>query len=202
MVDNVFVSGAVDEAGEAEGIESEDDGDGSGIGSIEAEAREVGSGFGIGNGSFLDAIDDEVGEDLALLGWKVEIGFDASEGDADGFGRRQPEIDLKKFRKRESFDIVVEFDSVSDKNFIEISASGVEGVLISGESRAEIDTNAEYIDIGFVFFLCSVETDTDRTLLSVFTARRTAILNIFVKNFVFVHTFTSKIVRIIAFERL
>lgn len=200
MLDDILIASAVDEAGEAEGIESEYDDGGSGIG-IEAEAREV-DGFGVGNGSFFDAIDDEVWEDLALLGWKVEIGFDASEGDADRFGRRQPEIDLKKFRKRESFDIVVEFDSVSDKNFIEISASGVEGVLISGESRAEIDTNAEYIDIGFVFFLCSVETDTDRTLLSVFTARRTAILNIFVKNFVFVHTFTSEIVRNIAFERL
>lgn len=99
------------------------------------------------------------------------------------------------------FDIVVEFESVSDKDFIEISASGVEGVLISRESGTEIDSDAEYIGIGFVFFLCSVETDTDRTLLPIF-ARRTAILNIFVKNFVFVHTFTSEIVRNIAFERL
>jgi len=91
-LDDILVSGAVDEAGEAEGIETEDDGGGSGI-RIVAEAREV-SGFGIGNGSFLDAIDDEVGEDFALLRGKVEIGFDASEGYADGFGRRESEIEL------------------------------------------------------------------------------------------------------------
>lgn len=94
MLDYILVSGAVDEAGEAEGIESEDDDGGSGIG-IEAEAREVGgSSSEIGNGSFFNAIDDEVREDLALLRWKVEIGFDAGEGDADGFGRRKTEIEL------------------------------------------------------------------------------------------------------------
>lgn len=200
MLDDILVSGAVDETGEAEGIETENDDGGSGIG-IEAEAREVGSGATIGNGSILDAVDDEVREDLALFWGKVEIGFDASEGDADGFGRGEPEIDLKKFRKRESFDIVVEFDSVSDKDFIEISASGVEGVLISRESGTEIDTNAEYIDVGFILFLCLVEADTDNALSS-FSTDRTAILSIFVKNFVFVHRFTSKIVRIIAFEPL
>lgn len=202
-MNDILVSGAVDETGEAEGgIETEDDDGGSRI-RIEAEAREeVGSGATIGNGSILDAVDDEVREDLALLGGEVEIGFDASEGDADGFGRGETEIDLKKFRERESFDIVVEFDSVSDKDFIEIGASGVEGVLISRESGTEIDTNAEYIDVGFILFLCLVEADTDRTLLPIFTADRTANLSIFVKNFVFVHRFTSKIVRIIAFEPL
>lgn len=90
-MNDILVSGAVDEAGEAEGIESEDDGDGSGI-EIEAETREVE--VRIGNGSFLDAIDDEVREDLALLGGKTEIGFDASEGYADRFGRRESEIEL------------------------------------------------------------------------------------------------------------
>lgn len=93
LLDYILIADAVDEAGEAEGIESEDDDGGSGIG-IEAEAREVASGATIGNGSFPDAIDDEVGEDLALLRWKVEIGFDASEGYADGFGRRKTEIEL------------------------------------------------------------------------------------------------------------
>lgn len=100
MLDDILVSGAVDEAGEAEGIESEDDDGGSGIG-IEAEAREVGEWFGVGNGSFFNAIDDEVREDLALLRWKVEIGFDTGEGDADGFGRRKTEIELEEFRERE-----------------------------------------------------------------------------------------------------
>lgn len=92
MLDDIFIAGAVDETGEAEGIESEDDDGGSGIG-IEAEAREV-DGATIGNGSFFNAIDDEVREDLALLRWKVEIGFDTGEGDADGFGRRKTEIEL------------------------------------------------------------------------------------------------------------
>ena len=92
-MDDILIAAGEDEAGEAEGIESEDDDGGSRIG-IEAEAREVGEWFGVGNGSFFNAIDDEVREDLALLRWKVEIGFDAGEGDADGFGRRKTEIEL------------------------------------------------------------------------------------------------------------
>ena len=90
------------------------------------------------------------------------------------------------------------------EDFIEIVAPCVSGVLISRERGAEVDSDSEDVDIGFIFFLCSVEADTDRTLLPIF-ARRTnsaAVISVFVKNFVFVHKFTSKIVRIIAFERL
>ena len=92
----------------------------------------------------------------------------------------------------------------SVEDFIEISESGVSGVLESRESGAEVDSDSEDVDIGFIFFLCSVEADTDIAFSSV-SARRansTAASNIFVQNFVFVHKFTSKIVRIIAFERL
>ena len=92
----------------------------------------------------------------------------------------------------------------SVENFIEISESGVSGVLISRERGAEVDSDSEDIGIGFIFFLCSVEADTDIAFSSVSASRAnsTAAFNIFVKNFVFVHKFTSKIVRIIAFERL
>lgn len=98
--------------------------------------------------------------------------------------------------------IVIERGRAED--FIEVGASGVSGVLESRERGAEVDSDSEDVDIGFIFFLCSVEADTDIAFSSV-SARRansTAASNIFVKNFVFVHKFTSKIVRIIAFERL
>ena len=143
-----------------------------------------------------------------MLRWKVEIGFDAGEGDADGIGRRETEIELEEFRERVLFGdgvavrIVMERRRVED--FIEIVAPCVSGVLISRERGAEVDADSEDVDIGFIFFLCSVEADTDRTLLPIFARRTnsTAVISISVKNFVFVHKFTSKIVRIIAFERL
>lgn len=139
-----------------------------------------------------------------MLRWKVEIGFDAGEGDADGIGRRETEIELEEFGERVLFSIaaigdtaVVYFQTVVDSCFC--------GVLESRERGAEVDADTEDIDIGFIFFLCSVEADTDISFGSVFTDRTddaAAILSVFVKNFVFVHRFTSKIVRIIAFERL
>lgn len=143
-----------------------------------------------------------------MLRWKVEIGFDTSKGDADGIGRRETEVELKEFRERVLFGdgvavrIVIERGRAED--FIEIVAPCVNGVLISRERGAEVDSDSEDVDIGFIFFLCSVEADTDRTLLLIFARRTnsTAIIIVRVKNFVFVHKFTSKIVRIIAFERL
>ena len=143
-----------------------------------------------------------------MLGREVEIGFDTGEGDADGIGRRETEVELEEFRERVLFGdgvavrIVMERGRVED--FIEIVASCVSGVLISRESGAEVDSGSEDIGIGFIFFLCSVEADTDRTLLPIFARRTnsTADISVFVKNFVFVHKFTSKIVRVIAFERL
>lgn len=123
-------------------------------------------------------------------------------------------MELEEFGERVLFGAEVAVGIVAAKaergrveDFIEVGASGVEGVLISRESGAEIDSDSEDIDIGFIFFLCSVEADADRTLLPIFAACRTdiasaAIISVFVKNFVFVHRFTSKIVRIIAFEPL
>lgn len=146
-----------------------------------------------------------------MLRWKVEIGFDTGEGDADGIGRRETEVELEEFRERVLFGdgiavriVAVKMEKGRVEDFIEVGASGVSGVLESGESGAEVDSDSEDVDIGFIFFLCLVEADTDRTLLPIF-ARRTnsvAIISIFVKNFVFVHKFTSKIVYIIEFERL
>lgn len=140
-----------------------------------------------------------------MLGREVEIGFDASEGDADGIGRRETEVELEEFRERVLFGdgvavrIVMERGRAED--FIEIVAPCVSGVLISRESRAEVDSGSEDIDIGFIFFLCSVEADT-HTLFVAHGRKSVAIISVFVKNFVFVHKFTSKIVRIIAFEPL
>lgn len=146
-----------------------------------------------------------------MLGREVEIGFDTGEGDADGIGRRETEVELEEFGERVLFGdgvavriVAVKTERGRVEDFIEIVAPCVSGVLISRESRAEIDSDSEDVDIGFIFFLCSVEADTDIAFSSV-SARRTnstAASNIFVKNFVFVHKFTSKIVRIIAFERL
>lgn len=98
--------------------------------------------------------------------------------------------------------IVIERGRVED--FIEIVDPCVSGVLESRESGAEVDSDSEDVNIGFIFFLCSVEADTDRTLLPIFARRTnsTTVIIVRVKNFVFVHKFTSKIVRIIAFERL
>lgn len=164
------------------------------------------------SGSFFNAIDDEVREDLALLRWEVEIGFDTSKGDADGIGRRETEVDLEEFGERVAFGAEVAVGIVAAKaergrveDFIEIVAPCVEGVLISRERGAEVDSDSEDVDVGFIFFLCSVEADTDIAFSSVFTDRTDDAATIFivrVKNFVFVHKFTSKIVRIIAFERL
>ena len=140
-----------------------------------------------------------------MFGREVEIGFDAGEGDADGIGRRETEVELEEFGERVAFEItVVNTDKGRTVDFIEIVAPCVNGVLISRESGAEVDSDSEDIDIGFIFFLCSVEADTDRTLLPIFARRTnsTTIISIFVKNFVFFHKFTSKIVRIIAFEPL
>lgn len=146
-----------------------------------------------------------------MLGREVEIGFDTGEGDADGIGRRETEVELEEFGERVLFGegvavriVAVKTERGRVEDFIEVSASGVEGVLISRKSGAEVDSDSEDVDVGFIFFLCSVEADTDRTLLPIFARRTnsTAIFGIFVKNFVFVHKFTSKIVRIIAFERL
>ena len=95
MLDDILIAASEYEAGEVKGIETEDDGSG-GEGYYTIALPEV----GIGNGSFFNAIDDEVREDLALLRWKVEIGFETGEGDADGIGRRETEIDLKEFRER------------------------------------------------------------------------------------------------------
>ena len=89
-------------------------------------------------------------------------------------------------------------------DFIEIVAPCVSGVLESRESGAEVASDSEGVDICVLFFLCSVYAPTDIAFGSV-SARRansTAASNIFVQNFVFVHKFTSKIVRIIAFEPL
>jgi hypothetical protein len=199
-LDDILIAAGEDEAGEVKGIETEDDGS-SGEGYYTIAQPEV----GIWSGSFFNAIDDEVREDLTLLGREVEVGFDAGEGDADGIGRRETEVELEEFRERVAFEIaVVNTDKGRTVDFIEIVAPCVSGVLISRESGAEVDSDSEDVDIGFIFFLCSVEADTDRTLLPIF-ARRTnsvAIISVFVKNFVFVHKFTSKIVRIIAFERM
>ena len=146
-----------------------------------------------------------------MLRWEVEIGFDAGEGDADGFGRRETEVELEEFGERVAFGAEVAVGIVAAKaerrrveDFIEVGASGVSGVLESRESGAEVNSDSEDVDVGFIFFLCSVEADTDRTLLPIFARRTnsTTVINIFVKNFVFVHKFTSKIVRIIAFERM
>lgn len=137
-----------------------------------------------------------------MLRWKVEIGFDTGEGDADGFGGRETEIELEKFRERVLFGAAIGDTAVV--YFRTVVAPCVEGVLIGRESGAEVDSNTEDVYVGFIFFLSSVEAYTDRTLLPIFARRTnsTAIFGIFVKNFVFVHKFTSKIVRIIAFERL
>ena len=146
-----------------------------------------------------------------MLGREVEIGFDAGEGDADGIGRRETEIELEEFGERVLFGdgvavriIAVKTERGRVEDFIEIVAPCVSGVLISRESGAEVDADSEDIDVGFIFFLCSVEADTDRTLLPIFARRTnsTTVISVFVKNFVFVHKFTSKIVCIIAFERL
>lgn len=146
-----------------------------------------------------------------MLRREVEIGFDTGEGDADGIGRRETEVELEEFRERVAFGegvavriVAVKMERGSVEDFIEISESGVSGVLISRERRAEVDSDSEDIGIGFIFFLCSVEADTDIAFGSVSASRanNTAASNIFIKNFVFVHKFTSKIVRIIAFERL
>ena len=207
MLDDILIAAGEDEAGKAEGVETEDNGSG-GESTVATAPLEVGVG---GSGSFFNAVDDEVREDLALLRWKVEIGFDTGEGDADGIGRRETEIELEEFGERVLFGAEVAVRIVAAKaergraeDFIEVSASGVEGVLISRKSGAEIDSDSEDVDVGFIFFLCLVEADTDRTLLPIFARRTnsTAIFGISVKNFVFVHKFTSKIVRIIAFERL
>lgn len=121
-------------------------------------------------------------------------------------------MELEEFGERVLFGAEVAVGIVAAKaergrveDFIEVGASGVEGVLISRESGAEVDSGSEDIDIGFIFFLCSVEADTDIAFSSVFTDRTDDAATIFivrVKIFVFVHKFTSKIVRIIAFERL
>ena len=140
-----------------------------------------------------------------MLRREVEIGFDTGEGDADGIGRRETEVELEEFRERVAFEIaVVKTDKGWTVDFIEIVAPCVSGVLISRESGAEVDSDSEDVDIGFIFFLCLVEADTDRTLLPIFARRTnsTTVISISVKNYVFVHKFTSKIVRIIAFERL
>ena len=146
-----------------------------------------------------------------MLRREVEIGFDTGEGDADGIGRRETEVELEEFRERVAFGDGVAVGIVAAKaerrrveDFIEIVAPCVSGVLISRERGAEVDSDSEDVDIGFIFFLCSVEADTDRTLLPIFARRTnsTTVISISVKNFVFVHKFTSKIVRIIAFERL
>lgn len=137
-----------------------------------------------------------------MLGREVEIGFDAGEGDADGIGRRETEIELEEFRERIAFEIaVVNTDKGRTVDFIEIVAPCVSGVLISRERGAEVDSDSEDVDIGFIFFLCSVEADT-HTLSVAHGRKSVAVISVFVKNFVFVHKFTSKIVRIIAFERL
>ena len=94
LLDDILIAASEYEAGEVEGIETEDDGS-SGRGYYTIAQPEVGIGD---SGSFLDAVDDEVREDLTLLGREVEIGFDTGEGDADGIGRRETEIDLKEFR--------------------------------------------------------------------------------------------------------
>ena len=206
MLDYILIAASEYEAGEVKGIETEDDGSG-GEGYYTIAQLEV----GIGSGSFFNTIDDEVREDLTLFGREVEIGFDAGEGDADGIGRKETEVELEEFGERVLFGAEVAVGIVAAKtergrveDFIEIVAPCVNGVLISRERGAEIDSDPEDVDIGFIFFLCSVEADTDRTLLPIFARRTnsTAIFGIFVKNFVFVHKFTSKIVRIIAFERL
>ena len=95
--------------------------------------------------------------------------------------------------------IVIERGRAED--FIEVGASGVNGVLKSRERGAEVDSDSEDIGIGFIFFLCSVEADA-HTLSVAHGRKSVAIIIVRVKNFVFVHKFTSKIVRIIAFERL
>lgn len=143
-----------------------------------------------------------------MLRWKVEIGFDAGEGDADGIGRRETEVELEEFRERVLFGdgvavriVAVKTERGRAEDFIEIVAPCVSGVLISRESGAEVDADSEDIDVGFIFFLCSVEADT-HTLSVAHGRKSTAIISVFVKNFVFVHKFTSKIVCIIAFERL
>lgn len=207
MLDDILIAAGEDEAGEAEGVETEDNGSG-GEGTVATAPLEVGVG---GSGSFFNAIDDEVREDLTLFGREVEVGFDTGEGDADGIGRRETEVELEEFGERVAFGAEVAVGIVAAKaergraeDFIEVGASGVSGVLESRERGAEVDADTEDIDIGFIFFLCSVEADTDISFGSV-SARRTnstANFGIFVKNFVFVHKFTSKIVRIIAFERL
>ena len=197
-MDDILIAAGEDEAGKAEGVETEDNGSG-GESTVATAQPEV----GVGNsGSFFNAVDDEVREDLTLLRWKVEIGFDTGEGDADGIGRRETEVELEEFGERVAFEIaVVNTDKGRTVDFIEIVAPCVSGVLISRESGAEVDADTEDIDIGFIFFLCSVEADAHN--LSVAHGRESvAIISIFVKNFVFVHKFTSKIVRIIAFERL
>ena len=143
-----------------------------------------------------------------MLRWKVEIGFDAGEGDADGIGRRETEIELEEFGERVAFGegvavriVAVKMERGRVEDFIEIVAPCVSGVLISRERGAEVDSGSEDVDIGFIFFLCSVEADT-HTLSVAHGRKSVAIISISVKNFVFVHKFTSKIVRIIAFERL
>lgn len=137
-----------------------------------------------------------------MLGREVEIGFDAGEGDADGIGRRETEVELEEFRERVAFEIaVVNTDKGRTVDFIEIVAPCVSGVLISRERGAEVDSDSEDVDIGFIFFLRSVEADT-HTLSVAHGRKSVAVISVFVKNFVFVHKFTSKIVRIIAFERL
>lgn len=139
-----------------------------------------------------------------MLRWEVEIGFDTSEGDANGFGGRETEIELEEFRERVLFGAAIGDTAVV--YFRTVVAPCVEGVLIGRESGAEVDSNTEDVYVGFIFFLSSVEAYTDIAFGSVFTdgtdIASAEILSVFVKNFVFVHKFTSKIVRIIAFERL
>lgn len=114
-------------------------------------------------------------------------------------------MELEEFGERVAFGdgvavrIVIERGRAED--FIEIVDPCVSGVLESRESGAEVDSDSEDIGIGFIFFLCSVEADT-HTLSVAHGRKSVAIISISVQNFVFVHKFTSKIVRIIAFERL
>ena len=95
-----------------------------------------------------------------MLGREVEIGFDTGEGDSDGIGRRETEIELEEFGEWVLFGDGVAVGIVAAKaerrrveDFIEVGASGVEGVLESRESGAEVDSDSEDVDIGFIFFL-------------------------------------------------